>query len=93
MNVSHFQVTYSDHMPILISTHPPIGHRRRKRQPRRFEEKWSTHPDCEGLIREVWGRGTRNGSPMFKVFEKIKQCQVALVEWSKDIFGNSKTKL
>ena len=93
MNVSHLQVTYSDHMLILISTHPPISHRRRKRQPRRFEEKWSTHPDCEGLIREVWGRGTRNGSPMFKVFEKIKQYQVALVEWSKDIFGNSKTKL
>ena len=30
---------------------------------------------------------------MFKLFEKIKQCQVALVEWSKDIFGNSKTRL
>ena len=93
VKVNHLQVTYSDHVPILISTHPPIGHMRRKRHLRRWEEKWSTHPDCEGLIREVWGRGTQNGSPMFKLFEKIKQCRVALVEWSKDIFGNSKTKL
>ena len=93
VKVTHLQVTYSDHVPILRSTHPPIGHRKRKRQPRRFEEKWSMHPDCEGLIREIWGRGTQNGSPMFKLFEKIKQCRVALVEWSKAIFGNSKTKL
>ncbi|XP_075654939.1 uncharacterized protein LOC142625123 [Castanea sativa] len=30
---------------------------------------------------------------MFKLFEKIKQSRIALVEWSKAIFGNSKTKL
>lgn len=61
--------------------------------PRRFEEKWVTHPDCERVISEAWGRPIRNESPMFRLFEKIKQCQHALVDWSRSNFGNFKAKL
>ena len=72
--VSHLQVSYSDHMPFLISTTETNNPRRRKRLPRRFEEKWVTHPDCERVICEAWGGQIQNGSPMFVLFEKIKQC-------------------
>ena len=34
-----------------------------------------------------------NGSPMFRLFEKIKKCRLALVDWSRITFGNFKTKL
>ena len=33
------------------------------------------------------------GSPMFQLFEKIKQCKFKLVKWSHTIFGNFKTKI
>ena len=32
------------------------------------------------------------GSPMYKLFEKIKKSRMSLVEWSRQM-GNSKTKL
>ena len=49
--VNHLKVSYSDHVPILISIEP-LNPRRRKKLPRRFEEKWATHPDCERVICE-----------------------------------------
>ena len=30
---------------------------------------------------------------MNKLFEKIKQCQLAFVAWSKHVFGNTRTRL
>ena len=93
VKVSHLQVSYSDHVPILISTAEPSHPRRNRRLPRRFEEKWVAHPDCDRVIHESWRLPVRNGSPMFKLFERIKQCRHALVEWSRTTLGNSKTKL
>ena len=34
-----------------------------------------------------------HGSPMFRIFEKIKKCRLALVEWSRTTFGGGKDKL
>ena len=34
-----------------------------------------------------------NRSPMFRVFEKIKKCRTALVDWSRITFGNAKSRL
>lgn len=33
------------------------------------------------------------GSPMFKLFEKFKQCCMALVGWPRFAFGDTKAKL
>ena len=30
---------------------------------------------------------------MYRLFEKIKRCQLALVEWSRNTFSNSKSEL
>ena len=51
---SHLQVSYSNHVPILISTAKPVNPRRNRRMPRQFEEKWVAHPDCERVVREAW---------------------------------------
>ena len=61
--------------------------------PRRFKEKWVAHPDWERVVHEAWELPIRNGSLMFKILEKIKKCQHALVDWSRNTLGNSKTKL
>ena len=52
-----------------------------------------THPTCEDVINHAWTEVRTIGGPMFVLFEKIKQCRMALVGWSRATFGNSKTKL
>lgn len=91
--VHHLHSSYSDHVPIMITTHNPNTSTRRKKVPHRFEEKWVTHPACEDTIREAWVGSVCEGSPMFQLFEKIKQCRLALVRWSCVAFGNTKSRL
>ena len=52
-----------------------------------------THPDCEAVIQQVWSNIVTIGSPMYCLFEKIKQCRSALVGWSRVTFGQSKSKI
>ena len=52
-----------------------------------------THPTCEDVINHAWTEVRTIGGPMFVLFEKIKQRHMALVRWSRAMFGNSKIKL
>ena len=72
--VRHLQAAYSDHDSILLSTQETGLISRRKKIPKRFEEKRSTHPECENIILEAWNRETNSGSPMYRLFNKIRQC-------------------
>ena len=91
--VAHLQASYSDHLPILIITTNPDQTGLRKKLPKWFEEKWVLHPDCEAVVHEAWNVEVPHGSLMFKLFEKIKRCRLALVEWSRTTFGGGKDKL
>ena len=64
----------------------------RKKIPKRFEEKWVTHPKCEGIILEAWNGEISMGSPMYRLFEKNKKSRMALVGWSRQL-GCLKTKI
>ena len=90
---SHLQASYSDHIPILINITGLDQRGRRKKIPRCFEEKWASHAECKNFIRQAWETGACLGSPMYRLFEKIKRCQLALVEWSRNTFSNSKSEL
>jgi hypothetical protein len=85
--VTHGISSYSDHIPLVVQIVEPGVGRRRRRRPRRFEEKWSSHPECENVIRAAWDSGTLSGSPMFILCEKIKACRTALWQWSRRTFG------
>ena len=50
-----------------------------RRVPKRFEEKWAAHLECEMVVRAAWTNVVSMGSPMYNLFEKIKSCRVALV--------------
>lgn len=91
--VTHIQASYLDHVPLLITTSKPTNLGKRKKLPRRFEEKWVSHPMCEEVIWEAWGMEVLNKSPMFILFEKIKKCRTTLVDWSRITFGNAKSTL
>lgn len=90
--VVNLQASYSDHDPIMLTTQVDVHAARRKKIPKRFEEKWASHSDCEVVIFEIWNGEISMGSPMYILFEKIKKCRMALVGWSRSM-GNSKTKL
>ena len=64
----------------------------RKKIPKRFEEKWVTHPKCKGIILEAWNGEISMGSQMYRLFEKIKKRCMALVGWSRQL-GCLKTKI
>ncbi|XP_075670014.1 uncharacterized protein LOC142639761 [Castanea sativa] len=90
--VTHLQASYSDHDPIMLTTSLDTQVPSRKKVPKRFEEKWAMHPECEGIIHEAWNGAKFVGSPMYRLFEKIKTTCMDLVRWSRQL-GNSKTKL
>jgi hypothetical protein len=72
--IDHVQTSYSDHVPILLHTDLGSSSSRPKRRPRKFEEKWSIHLECEKIIQELWDQANPIGSPMYAVCEKLKQC-------------------
>ncbi|XP_075653649.1 uncharacterized protein LOC142624031 [Castanea sativa] len=91
--VFHLQTSYSDHILIVITTQNPTQQTRRRKVPRRFEEKWASNSQCETVIQDTWKADVRHGSPMSKLFEKIKRCRFALVDWSHASVARSKTIL
>ena len=91
--VTHLQSTYSDHIPILINLSRLNQQCKKKKIPRRFEEKCVRQPGCEQVIRASWESDIGGGSPMYHLFEKIKKCRQALVTWSSTTFGNFKTQI
>ncbi|GMY05404.1 pentatricopeptide repeat-containing protein At1g08070, chloroplastic-like [Fagus crenata] len=87
--IDHVPTSYSDHVPILLHTDLGSNFSRHKRRPRKFEEKWAIHPECEKIIQEVWDQANPIGSPMFAVCEKIKQCRESLYRWYKGMLVSS----
>ena len=66
---------------------------RQKRRPRRFEEKWATHPNCEAITQNAWRQVTPAASPMFVLCEKIKVCRETLFKWRRETFGREDQQL
>ena len=48
--IIHLQSTYSDHIPILINLSRLNQKCKKRKIPRRFEEKWMCQPGCEEVI-------------------------------------------
>lgn len=76
----------------MLTTNANTQVTRRKKIPKRLEEKWVTHPECEGIIHEAWNGEISMGSLMYGLFEKIKKSRMSLVGWSRQL-ACSKTKL
>ena len=44
------------------------------------------------VVRTAWGK-EQNGSRMYKVTRRIKECRVALIKWNRTVKGNAKLKI
>ncbi|KAL7163112.1 hypothetical protein ACSBR2_039248 [Camellia fascicularis] len=76
----------SDHCPIILNCCLPL---KKIRRLFKFETMWSTSSDCVEIIRSKWASDV-NGSNMFQLVHKLKECRSGLKEWSKLTFGNNK---
>ena len=52
--VIHLSASYSDHIPIMLTIQANSDEKRKKKFPRRFEEKWASHPECRQVIEGAW---------------------------------------
>ena len=66
--------------------------KRKKKFPKRFKEKWASHSECRQVIEGAW-RQRVGGSPMFCLFQRIRNTRLALIKWEKRAFGDTKVAL
>ena len=91
--ITHLTASYSDNVPIMLNTQVERHTRWPRKIPKRFEEKWVTHAQCEEIVQQAWTSMQATGSPMYVLFEKIKHYRRVLVDWSRSAFGYSKNIL
>jgi hypothetical protein len=85
--VTHLPRLSSDHCLLLLDI-PPTSAVTKRKKVYRFEALWVKDDQCKGVIEQAWGSEVQDGSPMFRVFEKLKHCRVSLIAWSSLKFGN-----
>jgi hypothetical protein len=81
--IQHFVFAFSDHLGLLLNTDTVAhgGHQRKKRR-FHFEHAWLREDGCEEVIAQAW-EVQHVGTHMFRLVQKIKQCRMALLSWSK----------
>ncbi|KAK9993931.1 hypothetical protein SO802_023634 [Lithocarpus litseifolius] len=90
--VRHLHYYFSDHRPICLHFNPNNEAQRWIRKPFRFEEMWLADRGCGGKVLRAWHVETQ-GTPMFKVTQKLKKCKKLLNSWSREHFGNVKNQI
>ncbi|RYR59727.1 hypothetical protein Ahy_A05g025664 [Arachis hypogaea] len=58
----------------------------------RFQERWYENKDVINLIKRSW-KVDIQGSPMYKLIEKLKHCRCKTVEWKKTSSSKSQTNI
>ena len=82
--VHHLSFANSDHMAIGVRLRRQSQFQIRMYKKRFcFEEAWVKDESCEDTIANAWFVSF-NGSPMFQVCNKIKECRKQLLAWSKN---------
>ena len=84
VQVHHRVIASSDHMALVVQTLTTHTTSHRYRRPVRFEEHWTSLPECENIIMEDWETQVI-GTLMFRLCAKIKHCKQLLAGWSRSI--------
>ncbi|KAF7801983.1 reverse transcriptase [Senna tora] len=83
---------YSDHLSILLDLeYFRSASHRHKGKIFCFEQMWTTHEECEKLIREEWEKGRIiGGVGVGPILESVKE---TLTKWNKAVFGRWRREL
>ncbi|CAN1315043.1 Transposon TX1 uncharacterized 149 kDa protein [Linum perenne] len=85
-SVTHLDPRYSDHSPILLRTQPPSPVSKKLF---RFDCRWVDNPEVTNLISHSWVQPCKDGSPMFRLADKLKRLRHTLFDWCRG--GTSNT--
>nr|XP_027120381.1 uncharacterized protein LOC113737334 [Coffea arabica] len=85
----HIGMEASDHCLLMVDTKPQQRNGRRRFF---FDQRWAKDKATVPVIRTAWGK-VQDGSRMYKVTRKIRECRVALIEWNRSTKGNAKLKI
>uniref|UniRef100_A0A2N9I4S0 Reverse transcriptase zinc-binding domain-containing protein n=1 Tax=Fagus sylvatica TaxID=28930 RepID=A0A2N9I4S0_FAGSY len=88
--IRHISVATSDHLGLVLDTLGSNLSGPRKPKRFRFENAWVKDPSCENVIAKAWGSSCE-GTRMYKVCQKIKECRVRLLQWNRTR-GSGRTK-
>lgn len=77
--VKHIMRQASDHSLLLLDCKPE---RNKTKSRFIFENRWLKMQETENLIKEVWDQQIE-GSRMFTVQQKLKQCKHQIIKWRK----------
>lgn len=67
----------SDHHILLIETVPVTE---RKKQRFYFDKRWLQREGVQQMVERAWNK-EEQGSRMFKITKKIKNCRIELLKW------------
>ncbi|XP_027096192.1 uncharacterized protein [Coffea arabica] len=85
IHCTHIASYASDHSILLFDTMMNIGRRKKRFY---FDKRWLKRDDIGEVVRSAW-ENEFNGSRMFQVVMKIKNCRVALLKWRNNFQANS----
>jgi hypothetical protein len=75
-------MVYADHHALFIQLQLPSPNISSKKRRFKFEECWIYQEGCEDVIKQAWN-STAQGTMMFALWEKIKLCRMALLNWQR----------
>ncbi|CAL1375270.1 unnamed protein product [Linum trigynum] len=83
--VKHFTNQGSDHRALLLSDKPYPRH---CRPLFRFDARWAENPEVRAMVSYVWQEEV-HGSPMFRLWTRLKRLRHLLYDWSRAGTTNS----
>ncbi|CAL1388085.1 unnamed protein product [Linum trigynum] len=83
--VKHFTDQGSDHRALLLSDKP---YSRTGRPLFRFDARWADNPEVRAMVHYVWSEEVQ-GTPMFRLWERLKKLRHLLYDWSRAGTTNS----
>ncbi|CAL1395373.1 unnamed protein product [Linum trigynum] len=83
--VKHFTDQGSDHRALLLSDKP---YNRNSRPLFRFDARWADNPEVPAMVTYVWKEEIQ-GTPMFRLWERLKKLRHFLYDWSRAGTTNS----
>ncbi|CAL1376443.1 unnamed protein product [Linum trigynum] len=83
--VKHFTDQGSDHRGLLLSDK---AYTRNSRPLFRFDARWADNPEVRAMVNYVWKEEIQ-GTPMFRLWERLKRLRHLLYDWSRAGTTNS----
>ena len=85
----HIETLASDHSMLLLDTNPGIE---RKKKRFYFDKRWLQKEGIQQVVEQAWNR-EEQGSKLFKVTRKIRNCRIELLKWRNNVQANSRSKI